>query len=109
MLCLVKDVLNQDSQLIIALLIDQQIFIIVACLWPHMIRFLSRIKNVSNLQIRAKWLDIMCFLNSPETLSCFRCKLFCNKGPYIYDVHTDGGWGSLEICHVFADSIVFKQ
>ena len=31
------------------------------------------------------------------------------KGPYIYDVHTAGGWGSLEICHLFADSIVFKQ
>ena len=30
-------------------------------------------------------------------------------GPYIYDVHTEVGWGSLEICHVFADSIVFKQ
>ena len=27
------------------------------------------------------------------------------KGPYIYDVHTEGGWGSLEICHVFVDSI----
>ena len=32
-----------------------------------------------------------------------------DKGPYIYDVHTEGGWGSLEICHVFADSTVFKQ
>ena len=31
------------------------------------------------------------------------------KGPYIYEVHTEGGWGSLEICHMFADSIVFKQ
>ena len=30
-------------------------------------------------------------------------------GSYIYDVHTEGGWGSLDICHVFADSIVFKQ
>ena len=28
-------------------------------------------------------------------------------GPYIYDVHTEGAWGSLEICHVFADSTVF--
>ena len=34
---------------------------------------------------------------------------FLTQGPYIYDVHTEGGWGSLEICHVFADSIVFKQ
>ena len=32
-----------------------------------------------------------------------------DKGPYIYDVHMEGGWGSLEICHVFADSIVFKH
>ena len=31
------------------------------------------------------------------------------KGPYIHDIHTEGGWGSLEICHVFADSIVLKQ
>ena len=31
------------------------------------------------------------------------------KGPCIYDVHTEGGWEGLEICHVFADSIVFKQ
>ena len=30
-------------------------------------------------------------------------------GPYIYDVHTKGSWGSPEIYHVFADSIVFKQ
>ena len=30
-------------------------------------------------------------------------------GPYIYDVYTEGGWGSLVICHVFSDSIVFKQ
>ena len=30
-------------------------------------------------------------------------------GPYINDVHTEGGWGSLEICHVFVDSIVCKQ
>ena len=34
---------------------------------------------------------------------------FLQKGPYNYHVHTEGGWGSLEICHVFADSIVFKQ
>ena len=32
-----------------------------------------------------------------------------NLGPNIYDVHMDEGWRSLEICHVFADSIVFKQ
>ena len=31
------------------------------------------------------------------------------KGPYIYEIHTEEGWGSLEICYVFADSIVFKQ
>ena len=34
-------------------------------------------------------------------------------GPYIYDVHTEGGCeeggGGLEICYVFADSVVFKQ
>ena len=32
-----------------------------------------------------------------------------DKGPYIYDVHMEGGRGSLEICHVFADFIVFKH
>ena len=31
------------------------------------------------------------------------------KGPYIYDVHTEGGWGSLEICHAFANSCSFFQ
>ena len=31
------------------------------------------------------------------------------KGPNIYDVHMDMGWGGLEICHVFTDSIFFKQ
>ena len=30
------------------------------------------------------------------------------KGPYIYDVHMEGA-GDLEICHVFADSTVFRQ
>ena len=30
-------------------------------------------------------------------------------GPYIYDLHIYGGRGGLEICHVNADSIVFKQ
>ena len=30
-------------------------------------------------------------------------------GPNIYGVHMEMGWGGLEICHVFADSIVFKQ
>ena len=34
---------------------------------------------------------------------------FLTQGPYIYDVHTEGGWGSLEICHVFTDSTVFKK
>ena len=32
-----------------------------------------------------------------------------SKGLYIYDNHKIGGWGVLEIYHVFADSIVFKQ
>ena len=27
--------------------------------------------------------------------------------PYIYDVHLEGGWGSLEICHLFADSVFY--
>ena len=31
------------------------------------------------------------------------------KGPYIYDVHTEGGSGDLDICHIFDNSIVFKQ
>ena len=31
------------------------------------------------------------------------------KGPYIYDVHTEEGSGDLNICHIFDDSIVFKQ
>ena len=35
--------------------------------------------------------------------------MVCHKGLYIYDVHTEGRWGSLVICHVFAGSIVFKQ
>ena len=30
-------------------------------------------------------------------------------GPYIYEFHTEGGWMSLEICHVFVDSVVSKQ
>ena len=33
-------------------------------------------------------------------------KSHSTKVPYIYDVHTEGG---LEICRVFANSIVFKQ
>ena len=28
------------------------------------------------------------------------------KGPFIYDVHTEEWWG-LEICHVFANFMVF--
>ena len=27
----------------------------------------------------------------------------------MYDVHAEMGWESLEICHVFTHSIVFKQ
>ena len=38
-----------------------------------------------------------------------RAFLITERGPYIYDVHMEGGWGSLEICHVFADSNVLKQ
>ena len=30
------------------------------------------------------------------------------KGPYIYEVHMEGA-GGLEICHAFADFVVFKQ
>ena len=31
------------------------------------------------------------------------------KGPYIYDIHMKGGGGvGVKICHVFADSFVFK-
>ena len=29
------------------------------------------------------------------------------KGPNIYDVRREGGWGGLEICHVFTYSIFF--
>ena len=32
-----------------------------------------------------------------------------SKETYIYDDDTKGGWGILEICHVFADSIIFEQ
>ena len=35
--------------------------------------------------------------------------IFNLKETYIRDVHMEMGWGGLEICHVFADSIVFKQ
>ena len=31
------------------------------------------------------------------------------KGPNIYDVHMDMGWGGLEICHVFTDSIFLNN
>ena len=31
------------------------------------------------------------------------------RGPYIYDVHMEWGWGSLKICRISADSFVFKQ
>ena len=36
-------------------------------------------------------------------------RILWQQGPYIYDFHTKESWGSLEICHVFADSINFKQ
>ena len=32
-----------------------------------------------------------------------------NKGTYIYDIRTKGKWWVIEMCHMFADSIVFKQ
>ena len=35
-------------------------------------------------------------------------KLEC-MGPYIYDVHTEGDWGSLEISHVFVDFVVLNN
>ena len=35
--------------------------------------------------------------------------IISNEGPNIYDVNTDRGCGGLEICHMFTDSIVFKQ
>ena len=35
--------------------------------------------------------------------------ILSNEGPNIYDVDTDRGWGGLEICHMFTDSVVFKQ
>ena len=31
------------------------------------------------------------------------------KGPNIYDVRRERGWGGLEICHVFTYSLVFNQ
>ena len=31
------------------------------------------------------------------------------KGPYFYDIYIVVEWGSFEICHVFADSIIVKQ
>ena len=30
-------------------------------------------------------------------------------GPYIYEIQKEGCEGVLEICHMFADYIVFKQ
>ena len=35
--------------------------------------------------------------------------ILSNEGPNIYDVHMERGWGGPEICHVFTDSIAFKQ
>ena len=31
------------------------------------------------------------------------------KGPYIYDVHAEGGEGVLELCHVVTASLEFKR
>ena len=31
------------------------------------------------------------------------------KKPYIYNVPMEGGWEDLKICHMSADSFVFKQ
>ena len=39
-------------------------------------------------------------MNSFESLKC--------KGLYIYDIYIVE-WGSFEICHFFADSILVKQ
>ena len=38
-----------------------------------------------------------------------RAFFITERGPYIYDVHMEGEWVSLEICHMFVDSIVLKQ
>ena len=35
--------------------------------------------------------------------------ILSSAGPNIYGVHTERGWGGLEICHAFTDYIVFKQ
>ena len=38
------------------------------------------------------------------SFECLRC-----QRPYIYDVHMEVEWGSFEICHVFADSVIVKR
>ena len=37
------------------------------------------------------------------------CRIASRRGPYIYDIHTQGTWGVLEIPHMFVGSTVFKQ
>ena len=41
-----------------------------------------------------------------KTKYTFKKKM--NKGPYIYNFNS-WGWGVIEVCHLFAGSIAFKQ
>ena len=39
----------------------------------------------------------------------FFLKILSCKGPNIYEIHKEKGWGGLLICHGLTDSIVFNQ
>ena len=46
----------------------------------------------------------------PQAFSLTHLLFLHSWEPYIYDIHTEvEGWGVLEICHMLANSIVFKQ
>ena len=49
------------------------------------------------------------FLKSLISPSPSFFKVISYEGPDICDIHTKRRWGGLEICHVFMDSIDFKQ
>ena len=74
------DVLNQDSQLIITLMIDQQFFLKRYVFEHSAWFFFCHIFRLSvTYKIRIKYFDAIFLLNSPKKVSCLSRKLFYDE------------------------------
>ena len=96
--------------------ITSKIFLVTQPWWAtkHMLVYENILPIFISQMLACLYYEILkfgCVLKLfPMFFTLFPMKLsISSKGSYIYDVHMQWRWGSLEICHMLVDPIVFKQ